>query len=168
MVRGLTGKGANRRLFAKWYYETTKYYKQAAVGFSGLFFFGYFLLEKQKKVTNNIKTKKAGFLYPAPSGLKDIIFTSTPGCEPGVIHILPLRGTKSSPLGYTIPTITSRHLPRRGRKHISAGAEHRPLYSNRFIFLFIRCRAPCYLCHNPSGTHFKMFLLKPWWDPAKR
>jgi len=49
-VRGQTGKGANFRLF--WERDALGILpKKSEVVFSGLFFFGYFLLEKQKKVT---------------------------------------------------------------------------------------------------------------------
>jgi len=50
-VRGQTGKGANRSCFLEREMAWRNWRKTEAVVFSGLFFFGYFLLEEQKKVT---------------------------------------------------------------------------------------------------------------------
>jgi len=50
-VRGQTGKGANLSLFGGAGRPAQQADKKAEVVFSGLLFFGYFLLEEQKKVT---------------------------------------------------------------------------------------------------------------------
>ena len=55
-VRWQSGKGANRALFfGAGNGARRNRRKTEAVVFSGLFFFGDFLLEKQKKVTSKIK-----------------------------------------------------------------------------------------------------------------
>jgi len=53
MRAGKPGKGANRSCFLEREMALRKRRKTGAVVFSGLFFFGYFLLEEQKKVTIN-------------------------------------------------------------------------------------------------------------------
>jgi len=54
-VRGQPGKGANRYCFLEREMAMCNRRKTGTVFFSGLFFFGYFLLEEQKKVTINSK-----------------------------------------------------------------------------------------------------------------
>jgi len=50
-VRGQPGKGANRFCFLEREMAMRNRRKTGTVFFSGLFFFGHFLLEEQKKVT---------------------------------------------------------------------------------------------------------------------
>ena len=50
-VRWQPGKGANRYCFLEREIALRNRRKTGTVFFSGLFFFGYFLLEEQKKVT---------------------------------------------------------------------------------------------------------------------
>jgi hypothetical protein len=52
-ARGQTRKGANRSCFLEREMDLSNWRKTEAVVFIGLFFFGYFLLEAQKKVTVN-------------------------------------------------------------------------------------------------------------------
>jgi hypothetical protein len=53
LVRWQPGKGANRFCFLEREIALRNRRKTVTVFFSGLFFFGYFLLEEQKKVTIN-------------------------------------------------------------------------------------------------------------------
>ena len=55
VVRWQPGKGANRYCFLERETALRNRRKTVTVFFSGLFFFGYFLLEEQKKVTINSK-----------------------------------------------------------------------------------------------------------------
>jgi hypothetical protein len=70
VVRRLTGKGANRFCFLEREVAKRKWRKTEAVVFSGLFFFGSFLLEEQKKGTLNFEVLSfilsgSKILYPS-------------------------------------------------------------------------------------------------------
>ena len=66
-VRWQPGKGANRYCFLEREIALRNRRKTVTVFFSGLFFFGYFLLEEQKKVTINSKESTS---FETPSNVK--------------------------------------------------------------------------------------------------